>query len=148
MKIQNYLVSNILDWPPRNFAHVTTVALSWRVQNIVVIGRIHFTLECFEFSSNFEFDRKMLSGTGVTFAPMAHTIHQHGKAPCLPSQYNEKGTSILPDSVQHPIALCILKFGVHITSYDFVQFECCNAWLQISGCMLPWAATHSCYNLF
>ena len=65
MKIHNSLVSNILDRPQRYFAHVTTVTLSWRVQNIVVIGRIHLTLECFEFSSNFEFDRNMLSGTGA-----------------------------------------------------------------------------------
>ena len=49
----------------RYLAHVTTVTLSWRVQNIVVIGRVYFTLECFEFSSNFEFDRNMLSGTGA-----------------------------------------------------------------------------------
>ena len=38
---------------------------SWRVQNIVVIGRVYYTLECFEFSSNFELDRNMLSGTGA-----------------------------------------------------------------------------------
>ena len=65
MKIQNALVSNILDRSQRCFAQVTTVTLSWRVQNIVVIGRLYFTLECFEFSSNFEFDRNMLSGTGA-----------------------------------------------------------------------------------
>ena len=41
------------------------MTLSWRVQNIFVIGRVYFTLECFEFSSNFEFDRNMLSGTGA-----------------------------------------------------------------------------------
>ena len=35
MKIQNALVSNILDRSQRYFAHVTTVTLSWRVQNIV-----------------------------------------------------------------------------------------------------------------
>ena len=64
MKIQNALVSNIFDRSQRYFAHVTTVTLSWRVQNILVIGRVYFTLECFEFSSNFEFDRNMLSGTG------------------------------------------------------------------------------------
>ena len=64
MKIQNALVSNILDRSQRFFAHVT-VTLSWRVQNIVVIGRVYFPLECFEFSSNFEFDRNMLSGTGT-----------------------------------------------------------------------------------
>ena len=65
MKIQNTLVSNILDRSQRYFAHVTTVTLSWRVQNIVVIGRIYFTLECFEFSWNFEFDQNMLSGAGA-----------------------------------------------------------------------------------
>ena len=40
------------------------MSLSWRVQNIVVIGRIYIKLERSEFSSNFEFDRNMLSGTG------------------------------------------------------------------------------------
>ena len=65
MKIQNALVSNIFDRSQRYFAHVTTVTLSWRVQNIVVIGRVYFTLECFGFSSNFEFDRNMFSGTGA-----------------------------------------------------------------------------------
>ena len=71
MKIQNALVSNIFDRSQRYFAHVTTVTLSWRVQNIVVIGRVYFTLECFEFSSNFEFDRNMLSGTGAWSKPMS-----------------------------------------------------------------------------
>ena len=65
MKIQYALVSNIFDRSQRYFVHFTTVTLSWRVQNIVVIGRVYFTLECFEFSSNFEFDRNMLSGTGA-----------------------------------------------------------------------------------
>ena len=35
------------------------------VQNIVVIGRVYSKLERSEFSSNFEFDRNMLSGTGA-----------------------------------------------------------------------------------
>ena len=65
MKIQNALVSNIFDRSQRYFAHVTTVTLSWRVQNIVVLDRVYFALECFEFSSNFVFDRNMLSGTGA-----------------------------------------------------------------------------------
>ena len=47
------------------FAHVTTVSLSWRVQNIVVIGPVYSKLERSEFSSNFEFDRNMFSGTGA-----------------------------------------------------------------------------------
>ena len=48
-------------WP------ITTIfcTLSWRVQNIVVIGRVDSKLERSEFSSNFEFDRNMLSGTGA-----------------------------------------------------------------------------------
>ena len=33
------------------------------MQNIVVIGRVYSKLEHYEFSSNFEFDRNMLSGT-------------------------------------------------------------------------------------
>ena len=66
MKIQNALVSNILNRSQWYYAHVTTVTLSWRVQNINVIGRVYFTLKCFEFSSNFEFDRNMLSGTGAS----------------------------------------------------------------------------------
>ena len=53
------------DRSQRYFAHVTTVTLSWRVQNIVVIGHVYFTIECFEFSSNLEFDRNMLIGTGA-----------------------------------------------------------------------------------
>ena len=89
MKIQNALVSNIFDWSQRYFAHVTTVTLSWRVQNIVVIGRVYFTLECFEFSSNFEFDRNMLSGTGAwhLHEPRA----QQRWVPARPSLPGDKG---------------------------------------------------------
>ena len=65
MKIQNTLVYSIRGRSQRYFAHVTTVSLSWRVQNIVVIGRVYSKLEHSEFSSNFEFDRNMLSGTGA-----------------------------------------------------------------------------------
>ena len=65
MKFQNTLVSNIRGRSQRYFAHVTTVSLSWRVQNIVVISRVYLKLERSEFSSNFEFDRNMLSGTGA-----------------------------------------------------------------------------------
>ena len=42
------------------------MSLSWRVQNIVVIGRVYSKLEHSEFSSSFEFDRNMLSGTGAS----------------------------------------------------------------------------------
>ena len=71
MKVQNTLVSNIRGRSQRYFAHVTTVSLSWRVQYIVVIGRAYSKLEHFEFSSNFEFDRNMLSGTGARAASLA-----------------------------------------------------------------------------
>ena len=40
------------------------------MQNIVVIGRIDLKLERSEFSSNFEFDRNMLSGTGARTATL------------------------------------------------------------------------------
>ena len=56
---------NIRGRSQRYFPHVTTVSLSWRVQNIVVIGRVYSKLERSEFSSNFEIDRNMLSGTGA-----------------------------------------------------------------------------------
>ena len=83
MKIQNAIVSNILDRSQRYFAHVTTVTLSWRAQNIVVIGHVHFTLECFEFSSNFEFDRNMLSGTGAWSGMLTGVSWHCFRAPCL-----------------------------------------------------------------
>ena len=73
MKIQNTLVLNIRGRSQQYFAHVTTVSLSWRVQNIVVIGRVYSKLEHSEFSSNFEFDRNMLSGTGAR--PFVRGIH-------------------------------------------------------------------------
>ena len=44
------------------------MSLSWRVQNIVVMGRVYSKLERSEFSSNFEFDRNMLSGMGARLA--------------------------------------------------------------------------------
>ena len=49
----------------QNFAHITTVTVSWRVQNFVVIGRGQFKPEHFIFWYNFEFDRNAVSGTGA-----------------------------------------------------------------------------------
>ena len=49
----------------RNFAHATTVTLSWRVQNFVVIGSVRFKPELCKFWLNFEFDRNIVSGTGA-----------------------------------------------------------------------------------
>ena len=45
--------------------YILHTSRQWRVQNIVVIGRVYSKLERSEFSSNFEFDRNMLSGTGA-----------------------------------------------------------------------------------
>ena len=56
---------NMLNWSQWNFAHVTTVTLSRRVQNFVVIGWGHFKPEHCKFWSNFEFDRNIVSGTGA-----------------------------------------------------------------------------------
>ena len=65
IKIGSALVSNVLSRSQRNFAHVTTVTLSWRVQNFVVVGWVHLKLEHCKFWSNFEFDRNIVSGTGT-----------------------------------------------------------------------------------
>ena len=48
-----------------NFAHVTTVLLSWRAQNFLVFGRIRYELEHCEFSLKFEFDLNIVIGTAV-----------------------------------------------------------------------------------
>ena len=56
------------------------------MQNIVVIGRVYSKLEHSEFSSNFEFDRNMLSGTGAWFGVVYEVEYYHGilsLVPCL-----------------------------------------------------------------
>ena len=75
--------------------HVTTVTLSWRVQNIVVIGRVHFTLECFEFSSNFEFDRNMLSGTGAWSPYRCYYPSRYGDIGFWPISYQVSSIATL-----------------------------------------------------
>ena len=35
------------------------------VPNFVVIGKAYFKLECYQFWSNFEFDRNIVNGTGA-----------------------------------------------------------------------------------
>ena len=62
-KIQWNLLS--FSWAHRNFAHVTTVTLSWCVQNFVVIGWALFETKHCKFWSNFEFDRNIVSETGA-----------------------------------------------------------------------------------
>ena len=44
-KICKALIQNVLNWSQWNFAHVTTVTLSWRMQNFVVIVDINVELE-------------------------------------------------------------------------------------------------------
>ena len=61
----NALVHNILNRSQWNFTHVTTVTLSWRVQNFIVISWAHFKPECCEFLLNFEFDWNTASGMGT-----------------------------------------------------------------------------------
>ena len=55
----------MLNRSQRNYAHVTTVALSWHVHNFVVIGKVHFKQEHCKFWSNLEFDRNIVRGTGA-----------------------------------------------------------------------------------
>ena len=61
MKIWSALVKNMLNRSQRNFAHTP----SWRVQNFVVISRVHFKLEHRNIWSHFEFDPNIVSGTGA-----------------------------------------------------------------------------------
>ena len=49
------------------FAHITTVLLSWCVQNFGVIGWIFD--EHYKISLNFEFDRNIISWTGARSSP-------------------------------------------------------------------------------
>ena len=56
-------MQNIPNWSQQNFAHVMTVTLPWRVQNFVVIGKVHFKPEHCKIWSNFKFDRNIVSGT-------------------------------------------------------------------------------------
>ena len=51
-----------------NFAQATTVLVSWHVQNLccVVIGWICYEQEHYKFLFSFEFNRNIISGTGVS----------------------------------------------------------------------------------
>ena len=57
----------------RNFAHVQTITLSWRVHNFVVI-RVYFKPEHDEFLSNFEFDWSIICGMGAWSLIMPYTM--------------------------------------------------------------------------
>ena len=61
-RIGSALVWNMLNWSQRNFAHITTVTLSWHVQNFVVISKVHFKPEHCKIWSNFEFNQNIVSG--------------------------------------------------------------------------------------
>ena len=62
MKLCNAVVDNIFGRSQWNFAHVTTVLLSWCVQNFIVIGGRHVKPEHSKFWWNLEFDRNTISG--------------------------------------------------------------------------------------
>ena len=55
----------MFNWSQRNFVHITTVTLLWRIQNFIVIGRVHFKPQHCKVWSNFEFHRNIISGTGA-----------------------------------------------------------------------------------
>ena len=138
MKIQNALVSNILDRSQRYFAHVTTVTLSWRVQNIVVIGRVHFTLEYFEFSSNFEFDRNMLSGTGASIL-LTHSgrVTQLDLIRPLGINSNQNSIKIYTFSHRKSIWKCCLQNGgqcVMASMCQSIENMCHNRFIHIHIC--------------
>ena len=55
----------MINWSQQNFAHVTTVKLSWHVQNFVVISWICYEQEYYKIEFNFEFDCNSISGMGT-----------------------------------------------------------------------------------
>ena len=68
MKFCNALVHYIFGWSQQNFAHVTTVTLSWHVQNFVMISSARSKLEQGKFLLNFEFHQSTVSGMGAWYA--------------------------------------------------------------------------------
>ena len=125
--------ANILDWSQRYFAHVTTVTLSWRVQNIVVIGRVYFTLKCFEFSSNFEFDRNMLSGTGARIRDYIHVWEEWG---VITGPYpNINGGSARPPlKLLHGwVIISNMKLWMWFLTHALISVK----WLQQKGPLVP-----------
>ena len=46
-----------------NLAHTKTAVLSWYVQNFIVIRPVFSKPQWWQYSSNFEFHRNLLSGT-------------------------------------------------------------------------------------
>ena len=57
----------MLNRSQRNFAHVTTVLLSWRLQNFVVIGWSDFEPQHYKISLNLEFEWNIVSGMGAWY---------------------------------------------------------------------------------
>ena len=82
----------------RHFAHVTTVTLSVRAPNSVVIGRMHFKPEHWKFWSNFEFDRNIVSGTGVAVncQHVGACVHMHVNKPlaCIAASRTAAATMV------------------------------------------------------
>ena len=70
----NALVHYISDQSQWNLAHVTTVTLSWRVQNFIVFGWARFKPEHSKFCSNLEFNLNPVSGTGAWIRHPFNTV--------------------------------------------------------------------------
>ena len=118
----------------RNLAHVTTVILSWRVHNFVVIGRVYFEPEHRIFWSNFEFDRNTVSGRSLVTNKDLNKIRKF------------------------PITKCIWKWGPFLFAFPLMQDGClyvndksektswnlCELWQPFVGRInQQWKQTHA-----
>ena len=66
IKIYSALVWNIQNQSQKNFAHITTVGLSWLVQDVIVICQICYEQEHYKVSLNFKFNRNIICGTATS----------------------------------------------------------------------------------
>ena len=80
-------------WSVWNIAHVTTVVLSWHVQNLVVIWYPTMVLHQNQFPSNLNYDRTIRCKmdpladvkTGLKFGEVMHSTMKHRRHCCCPS---------------------------------------------------------------
>ena len=66
--------------------------------------RVYFTLECFQFSSNFEFDRNMLSGTGARSAAWHGSVYKH-------IAYNIAADDMAPKGARRSTVLVLREYS-------------------------------------
>ena len=112
------------------------MSLSWRVQNIVVIGRIYLKLERSEFSSNFEFDRNMLSGTGAWKEVFEARIFDNYPKSLLRQNIN---FAPLPKSfffLFYVHCILIIQFPLPWRSYSLSQSHRHHIWLPVNSAIL------------